>query len=231
MTRRVEKMLESLSGAKRKGPKASIDDLQGLLLQVVFALLMVFMIAYFIFVGEQTRGRKDEILELNRQKLVFAVEKVSERYRVKYALNSVMVRDAHGRPDFDPDWFFRKGEIHFPQAVKRAFSGGSRNAYSDYSDPAALARAWKAAVLSEAGMDSLPENDNAWLDEILNREIEAVRLDVRGVQRAIAAARQRRWAADYEAFKDVDDPERIAEMLKVRSLRAVAKSLDAELLP
>ena len=29
---------------------AATDDLQGLLLQVVFALLMVFMIAYFIFV-------------------------------------------------------------------------------------------------------------------------------------------------------------------------------------
>ena len=30
--------------------RATTDDLQGLLLQVVFALLMVFMIAYFIFV-------------------------------------------------------------------------------------------------------------------------------------------------------------------------------------
>ena len=32
--------------------RASTDDLQGLLLQVVFALLMIFMIAYFIFVDQ-----------------------------------------------------------------------------------------------------------------------------------------------------------------------------------
>jgi hypothetical protein len=231
MTRRVEKMLESLSGTRRRALNASVDDLQGLLLQVVFALLMVFIIAYFIFVGEQKRSREEEILELNRQKLVLAIEKISERYRVKYALNSVMVQSADGRPDFDPNWFFKKGKIQFPQAVKKAFSKGSRTAYSDYADPIVLMQSWKNAVLSEAGIETPSESDNAWLNETLEQAIEAVRLDVRGVQRAIAAAQQRRWATDYAAFNDVEDPERIAEMLKVKSLKAVSQSLDTELLP
>ena len=64
--------------------RATTDDLQGLLLQVVFALLMVFMIAYFIFVETSKKERAEEILEVNRQKLVLALEKVAEDHRVKY---------------------------------------------------------------------------------------------------------------------------------------------------
>ena len=47
---------------------ATTDDLQGLLLQVVFALLMVFMIAYFIFVETSRKERAEEILEVNRRR-------------------------------------------------------------------------------------------------------------------------------------------------------------------
>ena len=43
---------------------ATTDDLQGLLLQVVFALLMVFMIAYFIFVETSRKERAEEIIEV-----------------------------------------------------------------------------------------------------------------------------------------------------------------------
>ena len=63
--------------------RASTDDLQGLLLQVVFALLMVFVIAYFIFVDTSQKERAEEILEINRQKLVLALEKVAENHRVR----------------------------------------------------------------------------------------------------------------------------------------------------
>ena len=60
--------------------RATTDDLQGLLLQVVFALLMVFMIAYFIFVETSKKERAEEILEVNRQKLVLALEKVADAF-------------------------------------------------------------------------------------------------------------------------------------------------------
>ena len=42
--------------------RATTDDLQGLLLQVVFALLMIFMIAYFIFVETSRKERVGRIL-------------------------------------------------------------------------------------------------------------------------------------------------------------------------
>ena len=64
--------LARLAGAGTR-ERASTDDLQGLLLQVVFALLMVFMIAYFIYATDMKREREEQVLDLNRQKLVLAL--------------------------------------------------------------------------------------------------------------------------------------------------------------
>ena len=52
MTEADRNALTRLLGGKGSA-RATTDDLQGLLLQVVFALLMIFMIAYFIFVEQQ----------------------------------------------------------------------------------------------------------------------------------------------------------------------------------
>ena len=69
MTDADRRALRRLVGGGDSG-RATTDDLQGLLLQVVFALLMVFMIAYFIFVETSKKERAEQVMELNRQKLV-----------------------------------------------------------------------------------------------------------------------------------------------------------------
>ena len=98
--------------------RATTDDLQGLLLQVVFALLMVFMIAYFIFVEMSRKERAEEILEVNRQKLVLALEKVAEDHRVKYGLNALMTQGTDGRRSFDADERLRRNRRSRP-ALRR----------------------------------------------------------------------------------------------------------------
>ena len=119
---------------------ATTDDLQGLLLQVVFALLMVFMIAYFIFVETSRKERAEEIIEVNRQKLILAIDKVAEDHRVKYGLNALMTQGTDGRRSFDADEHVKGGRIELAPAAKAAFASGSAAAFSDYRDAACSAR-------------------------------------------------------------------------------------------
>jgi hypothetical protein len=213
--------------------RATTDDLQGLLLQVVFALLMVFMIAYFIFVEMSRKERAEEILEVNRQKLVLALEKVAEDHRVKYGLNALMTQGTDGRRSFDADEHVKGGRIELAPAAKAAFASGSAAACADYRDSAALAVAWKSAVLNEAKLEdaALTDDEKTWLDDEIARSVEEVRLDARGVQRALAARLQRQWIENPSALGDIVDPSALADALKARSLKLVAEATGAEVLP
>ena len=212
--------------------RATTDDLQGLLLQVVFALLMVFMIAYFIFVEMSRKERAEEILEVNRQKLVLALEKVAEDHRVKYGLNALMTQGTDGRRSFDADEHVKGGRIELAPAAKSAFASGSAAACADYRDSAALSAAWKSAVLNEAKLEetALTDDEKAWLDDEIVRSVEEVRLDARGVQRALAARLQRQWIENPSALGDIADPSALADALKAKSLKLVAEATGAEVL-
>ena len=213
--------------------RATTDDLQGLLLQVVFALLMVFMIAYFIFVEMSRKERAEEILEVNRQKLVLALEKVAEDHRVKYGLNALMTQGTDGRRSFDADEHVKGGRIELAPAAKSAFASGSAAACADYRDSAALSSAWKSAVLNEAKLEetALTDDEKTWLYDEIARSVEEVRLDARGVQRALAARLQRQWIETPSALGDIADPSALADALKARSLKLVAEATGAEVLP
>ena len=213
--------------------RATTDDLQGLLLQVVFALLMVFMIAYFIFVEMSRKERAEEILEVNRQKLVLALEKVAEDHRVKYGLNALMTQGTDGRRSFDADEHVKGGRIELAPAAKSAFASGSAAACADYRDSAALSAAWKSAVLNEAKLEetALTDDEKAWLDDEIVRSVEEVRLDARGVQRALAARLQRQWIENPSALGDIADPSALADALKAKSLKLVTEATGAEVLP
>ena len=212
--------------------RATTDDLQGLLLQVVFALLMIFMIAYFIFVDQQKKERVEEVMALNRQKLTLALEKVAEDHRVRYGLNALMTQGTDGKRTFEPDEHVKGGRIVLAPAAKAAFAQGSAAARADYADEG-LAATWRTAVLAEAKLsaEELSSEETGWLDKALASEIENVRLDARGVQRALAARLQKQWIEDPEAFKDVTDAGEIADLLRSRSLKLVSEETGAEVLP
>lgn len=212
---------------------ATTDDLQGLLLQVVFAVLMIFIIAYFIFVEDARKMRAEEILEVNRQKLVLALDKVSEDRRIRYGLNALMTQGTDGTRAFEPDEHVKGGRLEFAPAARAAFSSGSAAAFADYGKPESLIGDWTTNVLSVAGLsrDELAEDEKVWLDGEIERRVESVRLDVRGVQRALAARLQRQWVENPAALGDIADPGAIADALRIRSLDLVSKATGAEVLP
>ena len=194
---------------------------------------MVFMIAYFIFVDTSRKERAEEILEVNRQKLILALEKVAEDHRVKYGLNALMTQGTDGRRSFDADEHVKGGRIELAPAAKAAFASGSAAACADYRDSASLAVAWKSAVLNEAKLEeaALTDDEKTWLDDEIARSVEEVRLDARGVQRALAARLQRQWIENPSALGDIADPSALADALKAKSLKLVAEATGAEVLP
>ena len=113
------------------------------------------------------------------------------------------------------------------------FASGSAAACADYRDSAALSVAWKSAVLNEAKLEeaALTDDEKAWLDDEIARSVEEVRLDARGVQRALAARLQRQWIENPSALDDIADPSALADALKARSLKLVAEATGAEVLP
>ena len=232
MTKVGREALRRVLGGKTAA-RATTDDLQGLLLQVVFALLMIFMIAYFIFVEQQKRTRNEEVMVLNRQKLTLALDKVAEDRRVRYGLNALMVQGVDGRRVFDPDTLVSGSDLTFAPAAKQAFAAGGKQAFADYSEPVKTAEEWRRDVLTEAGLRAaeLSADEAEWFEQALAERIEGVRVDVRGVQRALAARVQRQWIADPSAFREVADPCEIADQVRRRSLKFVADALGSEVLP
>ena len=232
MTEADRKALTRLLGGDGSA-RATTDDLQGLLLQVVFALLMIFMIAYFIFVDQQKKMRVEEVMALNRQKLTLALDKVAEDHRVRYGLNALMTQGTDGKRTFEPDEHVKGGRIVLAPAAKAAFAQGSAAARADYGDGEKLAESWKSDVFAEAKLEesALADSERDWLSKAIATEIENVRLDARGVQRSLAARLQKQWIEDPEAFKDVTDAGEIADLLRSRSLKLVSEETGAEVLP
>lgn len=232
MTKADQKTLARLMGGAR-GTQATTDDLQGLLLQVVFALLMVFMIAYFIFVEQQKKVRTEEVMALNRQKLTLALDKVAEDRRVRYGLNALMIQGVDGRRVFDPDTLVVDYGLRLAPAAKTAFAEGGKAARTDYAEKTATIEVWRQDVFAEAEIDpaTLTAEEGEWFEKALADQVEAVRLDVRGVQRALAVRVQRHWAEEKALFKDVKDPRTIADLIREKSLKFVADELGGEVLP
>lgn len=232
MTRSDKEALIRLVGGK-KSEGVSTDDLQGLLLQVVFALLMIFMIAYFIFVATAKKEKQEQVLDLNRQKLVLAIEKTTEDHRVKYGLNALMTQGTDGKRTFDADQYIKDGHLEFPPAAKTAFSSGSAAAASDYRDVASLTNAWHQDVLAAAELpeEKLTPEELQWLDGEIADRVETVRLDTRGVQRSLATRLQQALIERPEDFGDIKEATALAAAIKAKSLEMVREALGTEVLP
>ena len=229
MTQSGKKALMKIACGE-KAARASVDDLQSLLLQIVFALLMIFIIAYFIFVEETKKERAEQVLDLNRQKLVLALEKTVENHRIKYGLNALMTQGIDGSRIFDASSHVHGGALSLAPAAAKAFSAGSAAAFQDYSDAEKLHEV-KDEVMEAAAVGELGEEEKAWLNDAVAERIEMVRLDTRGVQRALAARLQESLIESSSSLGTIEDANALAEAIKLKSLEMIKKEIGAEVLP
>lgn len=228
--------------SQEASPCATTDELQGLLLQVVFALLMVFMIAFFMFVGKTEKEREEQVMELNRQKLTLALEKLVDDGRIRYGLNALMTQGVDGKRTFDPSGHVRGGRLSLAPAVKKAFSEGSKAAAQDFRDRASLVLSWQDEALSVAGVarEELKEDEVEWFGREVTSAVESLRLDVRGVQRSLAARLQKQWIENPKSlsslkYADKGDVASFASEIEIelknKSLELISKEIGSEVLP
>lgn len=206
----VQQALRRFAGRGGDGaPRGTftVDDLQGLLLQVSFAIMMVFMMAYFLFRTQSQRKQEAQLLEIERQKLVIAVDAVRSEYRGRYGLDVLLPGTPQGNGNavvFDPTTLVHDGALVDNAALRGAFLGLARNAASDFANPIGLRREWLARVADRAGLapSALSRANADWLDQAADREIAGYEDDIRRVEFACASELQRHWRRTPSAIGD-----------------------------
>ena len=118
-------------------------------------------------------------------------------------------------------------------AALRAVEAGSAAAASDYANPATLRDSWRTEVLSAADLlnRNLTADEKTWLDAAIDERIETVRLDTRGVQRALATRLQFALIENPEGLGEAADAGALADLIKRKSLELVKEAIGGEVLP
>lgn len=194
-------------------PTLSVDELQGLMLQISFAIMMVFMIAYFMFKTQTTQEQDERILELQKQKLVSALEKVERNFEMRYGLNTLLKIADDGVVEYDAGACIEGGKLTETPILREAFSNGAANASGDYADMLALRRLWWEKVLAEAEMGEreLEHENRVWLGGRIDSGVSDLQKDVTGVQLLSAALLQRYWIDNPSMISDPAVSELLAE--------------------
>ncbi len=213
-TRSTER--ESLSLILGKDHRAqwrmSVDEVQGLMLQISFAIMMVFMIAYFMFKTESEREKEEQLLEIERQKLVLAADSVLDMFRARYGLNILLPSPGGGERGFDAGLVMDGNKLTEVPLILGAFSNGAENGADDFSDVLELRRRWTDMVIEEAGVEkgSLASSNADWLSGRVDSDIAGAEEDLRTVQNGCVAALQRYWTSNPGS---INDPA-VSELLK-----------------
>jgi len=191
---------------------AEENELNAIFLQIVLAVMLIFMITFFLFV-EKTGGEisrldqlQAQLSQARRDRLVNALERAAEYYRARYGLALFLRVDPEsGGRSFDLSGVIREGALGDEENPRRSFRLGGQNAYLDYASPGKLAGEWEARVLREAG---LPANeppadpDRLWLKEQLKLRIAQLRGEVIEVQTLAAVTLQEFFATHPERVAD-----------------------------
>ncbi len=242
-------LLKQLS---RKGPSAltvSVNDLNGLLLQISLAIMMIFVMAYFIF-----RTQKNEkILEIQRQKLELAVDTVDKEYKVRYGLNvltsGITRREGSTNVYFDASSIITNGAMTQNHAIRAAFISASQNGQADFADKLALRKGWWDKVMKAAALDSdITQENTQWLNDTVDTCIADYVDSVHAIQYGCATMLQKYWSEHPQQVKD-EEIEKIltkfntadektkmllitdlAEALRRYSIETLSKLAGAELL-
>ena len=187
-----------------RDPSFSIDEMQGLFLQISFAIMMVFMIAYFMFQTKTSREKDEQVLELQKQKLAVAIDKVQTEYSIRYGLNTLLTVGEDGSVDYDGRAYIEDGRLTTAPLLRGAFANGAANALLDFADLLALRRKWWNQTLDEAELNEkdLQHENRVWLGGRIDSGLSDLLRDVEAVQQLSASLLQRHWIRHPEMIVD-----------------------------
>lgn len=196
--RKLEEFLGRRTGGR--GGSMGVDDLQGLLLQISFAIMIVFMMAYFLFRSDARKRQEEQLLEIERQKLVIAAEATDAEMRERYGLTVIDDLAQYGSvPVFTKD-----DALTDDPDVRSAFLKAIRNGGGDLSDPLELRRRWIGRVCEVARLDEadLSKQASDWLSQEADGALSRYGESVRRAGYRAAAELQRYWIANPSLLGD-----------------------------
>lgn len=197
-----------VKGSGKKARELGVDDLQSLLLQISFALMMVFMMAYFLFRAETRKEQQEQLLELERQKLVIAVAATDAERSLRYGLDVLAPTNHVMRKDvklLDGD------KLAAEPTVREAFLKAARNGALDFASPLDLRRRWLADVFEKAslGESEISRESMEWLSAEADSALTWYGNAIRYAEYLAATELQRHWMANPSL---IDDP-KVADIL------------------
>lgn len=198
-----QKLLQKLSRKTGTVNAVSVDNLNGLLLQISLAIMMIFIMAYFVF-----RTQKNEkILEIQRQKLVLAVDTVDKEYKVRYGLNVLTpsVSKVNGSTNiyFDATSIITNGQMTQNHAIRASFIAASQNGQIDFADKLALRKTWWEKVMTMAALENdITQENTEWLNNTADSCVANYVESVHAIQYGCATMLQKYWSENPHLVKD-----------------------------
>lgn len=202
MRRRLLKALNA-----RSEDEADADELSSVLLQISLAVMLIFMIAFFLFIGK-VGGEIDRLEELEiriseaeREKILHAIDQVAERYRIQYGLKEFLRIDpVSGDKIYEFAGVIDEGALAGGGYAVRAFRAGSMAARRDYASPLFLENQWVNLVNELAG--DAARNDPAFVTLTVRDRIAQLKREVIEIQTLAAADVQEYLAQRPELVRD-----------------------------
>ena len=192
--------LKSLNRRRARPASMGVDELQGLLLQISFAIMIVFMMAYFLFRSDARKRQEEQLLEIERQKLVIAVEAADAEMRARYGLDAI--EPALGQSA--PAVFIDGDSLTSDPGLRAAFLKAMRTGIDDLSDQLALRRRWidRVLELARVGSDSLSRDSLDWLSRQADDAVARYADSIRRSQFHAASELQRFWMDNPSSLDD-----------------------------
>ncbi len=194
------------------------DEIMGLMLQIFIALLMVFIIAYFLFrtsvqmeAAEAAKIVKQYPVEQQKFKLLNSLDKVEENARTKLGLAMFSRTTPAGRLVFKLNGLLSGDRLANNPIVKNQFKQGCQYAGAHLADPEKMEKEWYSGVLKISGVktntapgkpNALDKQNGVWLREEIRKRVKAVSGDTRNLQRSVLAMLQTYYIQHPERLRD-----------------------------
>ncbi len=199
------RLLKALNG--RSAEDADIDELSSVLLQITLAIMLIFMIAFFLFMskvgGEISRVEelKNKVANAEREKIIQVAEQVAEHYRIRYGLKDFLRIDPiTGAKSYEFSGVIDNGNVDKAGFAARSFRAGAAAAAGDYADPAALEKAWIEKIREIAG--EAAGRDRNFVAETVHERVTRLRREAVEVQTLAAATIQQYFARHPDRLDD-----------------------------
>ena len=225
----IRKQLLAMLNA-RTDEEAATDELSSVLLQISLAIMLIFMIAFFLFMGkvggeiEQLDNLKSQLADAEREQLLQALEKTAEKYRIQYGLKEFLrIEPATGERVYEFTDVVSKGELNREGFKVRAVRVGAAAARKDYQNLPLLEEQWREIILKAC--PEAAERNPFFLKENIHEKVLQIKREVLEIQTLAAAKIQEHLAQNPQLVQNQeilallsrinsspDSPDRIAQL-------------------